>query len=95
MYEIDDNFSIFRKLGLNSGSIIEYRPYGRKTFIKSKLVFNEGKYVLIFLEETFLGHSGEWHNGEIILGIEIKHNCWYAEQGAQFYPLDKSAMKNY
>lgn len=95
MYKIDDDFSIFRKLGLKSGSIIAYRSYGRETFIKSKLVFNEGRYVLIFLEGIFHGHNGDWHDGEIVLGTEIKNNCWYPEIGTFFYPLDKSAMRNY
>lgn len=94
MYKIDGNL-YFSKLGLNSGSIIEYRPYGKKTFIKSKLVFNKGRYVLIFLEETFIGHDGDWSKGEIVLGTEIKNNCWFPEEGALFYPLDKSAMRNY
>lgn len=95
MYKIDDDFSIFRKLGLKSGSIIAYRPYGKKTFIKSKLVFNEGRHVLIFLEGTYHGHNGDWNEGDIVLETEIKYNCWYPEGGAFFYPLDKSAMRNY
>lgn len=95
MHRVDNDFLIFSKLGLHSGAIVEYKPYRKENFIRSKLVCKEGRWRLIFLEKAPFGHNCDWYEGEIVLGTEIKNNCWYPEEGALFSLLEKSAMKNY